>query len=62
MALAAGLGLFSYIMISRRFCFRIFCIAVGPAFTLSDFDRVGGLGSGGLREVLTGLQPGVPNI
>jgi len=27
-----------------RFCFNTFCIAVGPAFTFSEFDRVGGLG------------------
>ena len=41
---AAGLGLFSWITTLRRFCFSIFCIAVGPAFTFSDFDRVGGRG------------------
>jgi len=27
-----------------RFCFSSFCIPVGPAFTVSEFDRVGGLG------------------
>ena len=26
------------------FCFSTFTIAVGPAFTFSDFDKVGGLG------------------
>ena len=41
---AAGLGLFSWIAILRRFCFGTFCIAVGPAFTFSEFDRIGGLG------------------
>jgi len=28
----------------RRFCVSNFCVAVGPAFTFSDFDRVGGRG------------------
>ena len=42
--LAAGLGLFSWITTLRRFCFSTFSIAAGPAFTFSDFDRVGGLG------------------
>ena len=31
-------------MILCRFCFSTFCIPVGPAFTVSEFDRVGGLG------------------
>ena len=31
-------------MILCRFCFGTFYIAVGPAFALSEFDRVGGLG------------------
>ena len=42
-SLTAGLGLFTYITILCRFCFSTFCIAVGPAFTFSEFVRVGGL-------------------
>jgi len=41
---AAGLGLFSQITILCRLCLITFCIAVGLAFTVSEFDRVGGLG------------------
>ena len=41
---AAGLGLFTWIAILCRFCFSDFCIPVSPAFTVSNFDRVGGLG------------------
>jgi len=32
------------IMTLHRFCFSTFCLAVGPAFTFSDFDRIGSLG------------------
>jgi len=27
----------------EKVCFSTFCIPVGPAFTVSEFDRVGGL-------------------
>ena len=42
--LAASLTLFSMITASYRFCFSIFCIAVGPDFAFNDFDMAGGLG------------------
>jgi len=42
--LAAGLGLFSWIPTLHTFCFSNFSTAVGPAFTFSDFDRVGSVG------------------
>jgi len=41
---AAGLDLFTWITNLCRSCFSTFCIPVGPAFTVSEFDRVDGLG------------------
>ena len=41
---AAGLDLFTWIANLCRSCFSTFCIPVGPAFTVSEFDRVDGLG------------------
>ena len=41
---AAGLDLFTWITNFCRSCFSTFCIPVGPASTVSEFDRVDGLG------------------
>ena len=41
---AAGFHLFTWIKNLCRSCFSTFCIPAGLAFTVSEFDRVGGLG------------------
>ena len=41
---AAGLDLFMWITNLCRSCFSTFCVPVGPAFPVSEFDRVDGLG------------------
>jgi len=53
---AAGLGLLSYVMALRRFCFNILCITFGPAFAFSNFDVVGCLGFAFDVFCVTGLS------